>query len=275
MPSRLVGTLTSRTPRSQVAATKPARSVVEPPPRPTTASERVKPALPSTDQQRRRDGGGLGRLGVRDVDPDDLVAGRAERRGSPTAASRISVGGWISATRCTSAPRSVGQLPEQVVADEDVVGPFGGDGDAGRLSHETRSAPPAAASTTCVGRPGVGLHRSRSRPRRRAACALASSLISWPRTLPSSSGPRLVQPDPGDGGGRAHLQPDDPVAARGPRAWPRRAPLPRRATSTPGRVQQLAGHLLLERPERRLAVVGEDLRDAACPTRSSISRRRR
>src|SRR3712207_1013998 len=51
MPSRLVGTLTSRTPRNQVAATNPARSVVEPPPTLTTASERVKPAWPSTDQQ--------------------------------------------------------------------------------------------------------------------------------------------------------------------------------------------------------------------------------
>ncbi len=42
--SRVVGTWTTLTPRSQVAATNPARSVVAPPPTLTTASERVKPA---------------------------------------------------------------------------------------------------------------------------------------------------------------------------------------------------------------------------------------
>ncbi len=51
MASSVVGTCTTRTPRSQVAATKPARSVVAPPPMPTIASERVKPAWPSTPQQ--------------------------------------------------------------------------------------------------------------------------------------------------------------------------------------------------------------------------------
>ena len=51
MPSTVVGTCTTRTPRSQVAATKPARSVVAPPPSPTTASDRVNPACPSTPQQ--------------------------------------------------------------------------------------------------------------------------------------------------------------------------------------------------------------------------------
>jgi len=52
MPSTVVGTETYRTPRSQVAATKPARSVVAPPPTPTTASERVNPAPASRSQQR-------------------------------------------------------------------------------------------------------------------------------------------------------------------------------------------------------------------------------
>ncbi len=51
MPSTLVGSCTSRTPRSHVAATNPARSVTAPPPRPITASERVKSAWPSTCQQ--------------------------------------------------------------------------------------------------------------------------------------------------------------------------------------------------------------------------------
>ena len=50
MPSSVVGTCTTRTPRSQVAATKPARSVTAPPPSDTTASERVKARCPSSDQ---------------------------------------------------------------------------------------------------------------------------------------------------------------------------------------------------------------------------------
>jgi hypothetical protein len=46
--SRVVGTCSTRTPRSQVAATNPARSVTAPPPRPTTASWRSSPIRPST-----------------------------------------------------------------------------------------------------------------------------------------------------------------------------------------------------------------------------------
>ncbi|CPU66972.1 Uncharacterised protein [Mycobacteroides abscessus] len=44
----VVGTCTTRMPRSQVAATKPPRSVVAPPPTVTTASVRVKSSCPST-----------------------------------------------------------------------------------------------------------------------------------------------------------------------------------------------------------------------------------
>ena len=49
--SSVVGTCTTGTPRSQPAATQPPRSVVAPPPKVTTASERVKPASPSVSQQ--------------------------------------------------------------------------------------------------------------------------------------------------------------------------------------------------------------------------------
>ena len=49
MPSRVVGTRTALTPRSQVAATKPARSVAAPPPIPTTQSDRVTPCWASRD----------------------------------------------------------------------------------------------------------------------------------------------------------------------------------------------------------------------------------
>ena len=47
----VVGTWTMRTPRSQVAATKPARSVIAPPPSPTITSVRVKSAWPRICQQ--------------------------------------------------------------------------------------------------------------------------------------------------------------------------------------------------------------------------------
>ncbi|SLI05856.1 Uncharacterised protein [Mycobacteroides abscessus subsp. abscessus] len=50
--SSVVGTCTIRTPRIQVAATKPARSVAAPPPRLTTTSLRVSPIRPSTSQQK-------------------------------------------------------------------------------------------------------------------------------------------------------------------------------------------------------------------------------
>lgn len=47
----VVGIAIQRTPRNQVAATKPARSVVDPPPTPTMTSERVNPDWPSAFQQ--------------------------------------------------------------------------------------------------------------------------------------------------------------------------------------------------------------------------------
>jgi hypothetical protein len=51
MASRVVGTCTTRTPRIQVAATNPARSVAAPPPSETTTSLRVSPIWPHTSQQ--------------------------------------------------------------------------------------------------------------------------------------------------------------------------------------------------------------------------------
>ena len=52
MPSSVVGISTIRTPRSQVAATNPARSVTAPPPSATTASVRPTPAAASSDHSR-------------------------------------------------------------------------------------------------------------------------------------------------------------------------------------------------------------------------------
>src|ERR1700678_3486208 len=51
MPSSVVGNRTTWTPRSQVAATNPARSVVAPPPMPTTQSDRVTPCAASLDHR--------------------------------------------------------------------------------------------------------------------------------------------------------------------------------------------------------------------------------
>ncbi len=52
MPSSVVGTSTTGTPRSQVAAANPARSVAAPPPMPTTQSDRVTRESASHDHSR-------------------------------------------------------------------------------------------------------------------------------------------------------------------------------------------------------------------------------
>ena len=106
MPASVVGTCTTRTPRSQAAATQPARSVVAPPPRPTTASERVKPSRPNVSQHEPATGSVLA------ASPSGTSIGcacspcivTAARTDSATAAS---VGGWMTATR-VAAPSSAG-----------------------------------------------------------------------------------------------------------------------------------------------------------------------
>ena len=79
MPSTVVGTCTTATPRSHVAATKPARSVTAPPPKPTTASVRVKSALPITCQQNAATSMRLPCFGVGDLGEQHLPVA-AERR---------------------------------------------------------------------------------------------------------------------------------------------------------------------------------------------------
>jgi hypothetical protein len=103
MPSTVVGIVTKRTPRSQLAATKPARSVVEPPPSPTTTSERVNPASPSASQHRVRTSADLA------ASPSGTSTRCTSRSAStvrrPVACSR-SVGGCTIATRRASSPTS-------------------------------------------------------------------------------------------------------------------------------------------------------------------------
>ena len=102
MPSSEVETGTQRTPRSQLAATKPARSVTAPPPTPTTTSVRVKPAAAQLVPAARGDLDGLARLGVRHLDEQRLAApGRRSARRCPPAAGRTA---RRSARRRRSAP---------------------------------------------------------------------------------------------------------------------------------------------------------------------------
>ena len=67
--SSVVGTCTTRTPRIQVAATNPARSVTAPPPSETTTSLRVSPTRPQTSQQKPATAQGLAVLGVGHLHP--------------------------------------------------------------------------------------------------------------------------------------------------------------------------------------------------------------
>ena len=112
MPSTVVGTCTTRTPRSHVAATKPARSVVDPPPMATIASVRVKPACPRTDQQK------AATSGVFAASPSGTSRAMASRpsatRSSRTASAVVaSATGAITATRRQSCPNSPRNSPSR------------------------------------------------------------------------------------------------------------------------------------------------------------------
>ena len=55
IPATVVGMAIQSMPRNQDAAAKPAKSVIVPPPIPTTASDRVNPAAPSQFHKDCRD----------------------------------------------------------------------------------------------------------------------------------------------------------------------------------------------------------------------------
>ena len=117
MPASVVGTCTTRTPRSQAAATQPARSVVAPPPRPTIASERVKPAAPSASQQRAGDRQRLGLLAVGQLDGSGREPGATQvvAPAAPVGAQRRRVHDRDARPRRRAAPA---QLAEQAVPDQ-------------------------------------------------------------------------------------------------------------------------------------------------------------
>ncbi len=120
MASTVVGTAIQRTPRSQVAATNPARSVVEPPPTPTMASVRVKPHCPQRLPAVGGDLRGLGLLGVGHLDGDGLVPllGRvgAQRLAGLGQRLRVDHGDPLGPV-----PDQPGQLAQQLPAHQHLV----------------------------------------------------------------------------------------------------------------------------------------------------------
>ena len=147
IPSSVVGTWTTAIPRSQVAATKPARSVVAPPPTATTASLRVKPRRPSRDHR------SAATSAVLAASP----SGTGARTTSKPAASRSCSTGGSQVGECTGVDQ---QHPPHVVAeqgrqlrgdaraDDHVVGPVAPDLDPRRRpGHDVIAA--TTSSATC------------------------------------------------------------------------------------------------------------------------------
>src|SRR6185503_19760147 len=114
MPSRVVGTWTTLTPRSQVAARKPARSVTVPPPTPTIASERVKPDCPNTPHRRSATRADLASSasGTSAMNAEKPCAPRSSRTASPLARKAC---GWMTSTRSTPGPSRSGSSPSSAV----------------------------------------------------------------------------------------------------------------------------------------------------------------
>ena len=110
MPSSVVGTSTTGTPRSQVAAAKPARSVAAPPPIPTTQSDLVTFDSASHDQSRARTStflaaSPLGTSVAATVKPASARARQAGRAIAPRLASAM------TATVSAFLPTSSGSSP--------------------------------------------------------------------------------------------------------------------------------------------------------------------
>ncbi len=164
MPASVVGTWTTRTPRSQAAATQPARSVVAPPPRPTTASERVKPSWPRASQQVPATASVLA------ASPSGTSIRWAARplatRSARTRGGQVGQGRRVDDRHPDGVAEQRGQLAQHAAADDHVVGRRPADRDAGGGGAHGR--PPARAA----GR------RSRRRPGR--ACGRRCRRRTWP-----------------------------------------------------------------------------------------------
>ena len=160
--SNVVGTWTTRTPRSQVAATNPARSVTVPPPTPTTASLRVKPACPSAPQSSAATTALLASSASGTT--ARYASSPAARAASATCcAHTASVGGWTTRTRSHRISEQRHDGVDDPVADDDLVRVVAGsDGDAReRAGHAPAPGSgttrrPATSWATCSGvRPAV------------------------------------------------------------------------------------------------------------------------
>lgn len=103
MASTVVGMAIQRTPRSQVAATNPARSVVAPPPTPTMTSVRVNPDCPSAFQQYAATSAVLASsaFGTWIATASNPCPARSARRASAVSSS---ASGWTTATRLARLP---------------------------------------------------------------------------------------------------------------------------------------------------------------------------
>src|SRR4249920_3048983 len=256
MPSRVVGTMISRTPRNQVAATKPARSVVAPPPRPTTPSERVNPAFPRIDQHRSATATLFA----------SSPSGTSIRTGSSPAslnwcancsAVRIMVGGCSSATRRTSGPSRAGTsasspFPTSTSYGRSAVTPIL----AGSVLGNTRVHDHVddLGSGVAIGVDDLGGHLTVER----------SSLIEQFQQLATDVAeeqrPRRIKADALNGLGQADLQPDHSMTTQcGPCSRGQYGPAAERQDT--GQWQKFGSDLLFECSECGLAVIGEDLGD--------------
>ncbi len=155
MPSSVVGTCTTRTPRSQAAATNPARSVAAPPPSATTASDRVKARRPSSDQRLPATSSVLARS------PSGTAASTTSRP-APVSARSTSTARSASACWCTtstcraSVPTSAGSSPSSPLPTTTSYG--AGPPTVMRVGSLT-DPPPGRSPRRPLGRPAVGLHR--------------------------------------------------------------------------------------------------------------------
>ena len=114
MPSSVVGISTTGTPRSQLAAANPAKSVVAPPPIPTTQSDLVTLDAASQDQSRASTLTSLAAspLGTSVTATVNPASARARQAGRAIAPRRSS---WMTATVWARLPTRSGSAPSTPV----------------------------------------------------------------------------------------------------------------------------------------------------------------
>ena len=266
MPSTVVGTCTTCTPRSQVAATKPARSVTAPPPKPTTASVRVKSAWPITCQQNAATSTRL------PASASGISASSTSRppsdmsRSRSCAAAAPSVGGCTTSTLRTVGGERLADAIQDAAADDDVVAGVAGHGDRRGLAHACSSAfcvvlrPGDDLGDDAASGPDGGVERDVGDFFVRAATLGEDRLPAGDRVLAVQQRPvRTVDA----AASRRAATPSGSTTRCAPRsarvAASSIAPPPRATTPPP--VEGFGHRGALELPEARLAEAFEDLGD--------------